>query len=438
MIFGFGKKKREEIEEEEDQEIDLVLFQGALDGSEPNLAGNARLAEAGLLPAKELITDALMRRAEELRIEPKGERGAIVRFFIDGVPYPGGRLSKQHAAAVTQILKLLSGLDIRQRTKPQKGGLKAELSEIPWHLMIESVPVKGGGEGLVVRAENQKEQLRTPDDIGLPENVRQIIRDQMASKTGVLAICGPPRSGTTSSTIGAVRCIDAYLYNIYSFVDTSKYDLYHLTEFEAREGDDLEETIRRCLRVDADVIFLGELGSAEDINTVFKSQEDVGFVGEFPARDAASGILQLAKVTGSAEKVADGLRAILSQKLIRVLCEKCREAFRPNPKMVSMMGLPPETRTLYRPPVPPDPESDEEYEPCGACGGIGYRGRTAMFELIVMTGEMKKLVASGGGVKEIKDLARQQKMVTLQREGLRLVAEGKTSLEELQRVFKGG
>ena len=126
MIFGFGKKKQHDGSDDESDEVDdvdFVLFQGALNGKEANLNANARLAQAGLIPAKEIITDALSRRCEQLRIEPKGER-AVVQLMVDGVAHAGGRLSKPQGHAITQMMKLLSGLDVQQRQRPQAGGLR--------------------------------------------------------------------------------------------------------------------------------------------------------------------------------------------------------------------------------------------------------------------------------------------------------------------------
>jgi type II secretory ATPase GspE/PulE/Tfp pilus assembly ATPase PilB-like protein len=123
------------------------------------------------------------------------------------------------------------------------------------------------------------------------------------------------------------------------------------------------------------------------------------------------------------------------------LCKDCRLAYRPNPKLLAKIGLPPETKTLYRSPSAPqaDPDKPGEapaYDPCDTCGGTGYLGRTAMFEVVEMTEGIRQLVAAGKGPAELKVLSRKENKITLQQEGLKLVVAGKTSLEELQRVFQ--
>lgn len=441
MIFKRREAKAKPKEEEgQEEELEQVLFQGALSGKEANLAANARLVEAGLPTAKKLVSDALNRRAHVLRIDPKGQASAVI-MVVDGVPYPGGRLSKQQGLAVTQMLKLLAGLETKQRTKPQSGGIKAEYLETPYELRVASTPVKGGEERLDVRVRNLNEKLGKPEDLGFTDELKAKIREFGAKKQGVLLVCGPPYSGTTTTTYVVLRTIDAYIYQIFNIADVGDRDLFGVTQFEVRPEEDLETTIQRMIRSEADVIFLDPIRDAETAKVMFSKQDQTTFLSEFTAKDAAQGVLQLIAWLGDPKQVAEGLRAIISQKLIRRLCEECKEAYRPNPKLIAKVGLPPETKTLYRPPKPKPPTPDqpeEEVEPCRKCGGIGYFGRMAMFELLEMTDAMKKLVAAGPKKPaEIKALARKEKMLTRQRDGLRLVIEGKTSLEELQRIFKG-
>lgn len=434
MIFGFRKKK--EVEEEEQEEREQVLFQGPLNEREVDLSKNSRLVQAGLAPAKHLVSDALDRRAGMLRIDPKGQN-AVVRLLIDGVAYPGGRLSKQQATAVTQILKLLAGLDTKERKKPQSGGMHAEFAETPYKLYVNSKPIKGGAEQLTLRVQNLNETLETPEDVGVTDELKEKIREWGSHNHGVMLCCGPPKSGTTTTAFAAVRSIDAYLYAIYSLRDLGDWELPGVTPFEASPDDDLETTLKRVVRQEANVVFVDPVRDAETAKTLFNVQDQLTVLSEMPAQDPSQAILQLCKWLGDPKTVAHGLNAILTQKLIRTLCTECREAYKPNPKLISKVGLPEDTKVLYRPPkVPQQPSRNDEYEPCPHCRDIGYRGRTAMFGYVEMTDAMRELIAKGPTAEAIKKQAKQDKMLTLQQDGLRLVAEGKTSLEELQRVFK--
>lgn len=437
MIFGFGKKSHDD---EIDDEIELVLLQGALNGKEANLAANARLAEAGLIPAKELISDALMRRADTMRIEPKGERTAV-NLLIDGVPYPGGRLSKQQGMAITQIIKLLAGLDPKERKAAQSGGIKAEFDDTPYTLYVDSTPLPSGGERLTVRAQNLSLNLDTAEDLGFPDELKSKIREMTAGRNGFILVTGPPRSGTTTTSFAVLRSVDAYLYVIFTIADTGGRNLNNVTPFKGNEGDSLSETMTRVKRVEADVVFLDPIANDETAKVILEHQKEVAIIAEMPAKDPFAAIQQLCKMAGSPKKVASGLSGVVSQKLARRLCTTCREAYRPNPKLLARVGLPADTKVLYRQFKPTPPEdgrrgSAEEIPICDHCGGLGYYGRVAMFELVEMTDEMRKLVAAGASPTEMKALVKKAKMLTLQRDGLRLVAEGVTSLEELQRIFK--
>ena len=435
MIFRSRKKDRHE-EEEEQQELELVLFQGALNGAAPNLKANVRLVQAGLMPAKELVSDALARRAEQMRVDPQG-RAAVVRFFIDGVAYPGGRLPRQQAHAITQMLKLLSGLDIQQRKQKQSGGVKAQYRDTPYELYIQSEPTSAGLERLTVRARNLNVSLDTPDEIGIPDEMRTKIREMTCDRSGALLVCGPPGSGTTTTRFGIFRCVDAYQYQLYTICDLEGRELPYVTQFEVNPDDDLQATLQRVIRVEADVVMADPIRTAEDAQAIFASQKKITIISEFRAPDVVQGVLQLIKLVGDPQIVAEGLRGLISQKLVRVLCKECKQAFRPNPKIVQRLGLPRGTKILYRPTrETPEDRQDPEYRPCRRCDGLGYYGRTAMFEMLEMTDGMKKLVVSEPNAAAIKAQMRKEGMRTLQSEGLRLVAAGTTSLEELQRVFK--
>ena len=173
MAFGFGKKNKgkpakksqrevAEVDDEDEEEVDLVMFQGATNGEEANLAANGKLMQVGLVPAKHLITKALNQRAEMVRLEPRG-KAAAARFYVDGIPYSGGKMPGQQAKAITQMLKLLAGLDIKERSSKQSGGINAEFGDNKFLLTVESSPTKEGPERLLVRIKDTKVSLSTPE-----------------------------------------------------------------------------------------------------------------------------------------------------------------------------------------------------------------------------------------------------------------------------------
>lgn len=422
-------------EDEEEEEIEYVLFQGATNNADVDLSENVKLTRVALEPAKEMVTDALLRRADRIRLEPKGPRAAIT-LYIDGVPYPGGRMPSKNAVAITQMIKLLSGLDINDRASKQSSGMNAQLEDDKYVLLVRVEPIKGGGERLLITVRNTKEaaERESPQDLGFSDEMRKEIRERTGNKRGLLLTAGPPFSGLTTTTIGVVRSVDSFIYSVYTIADMEGRDITNVNPAEVRDGDTLETISDRLKRSDGDVLLIDPIRSAERAAEVFAECEKLCFVAEVPARDAAYGLAQMMAWTSPAE-VAEKVEVVVGQKLIRALCPKCREAYRPHPKLVARLGLPPEAKLLYRPPLPPEDEEDEE-EPCNTCNDLGYLGRVGMFEMIIMTDEMKQFLQTKPSPVEIKNKAKALNMPTLQKEGLRLVAEGKTSLEELQRAFK--
>ena len=440
MVFGFGKKRVDDDDEDEDEDeddVELVNFQGAMNGKSADLAANARLAQAALRPTKDMITDGLDRRAEMIRLDVKGEK-AQTSLSIDGMPYAGTRMPKQQASIITQMVKLLAGLDAKLKGKHQVGGIKAEYLGTKYELSVDVQPQAEGTERLTIRIRNLKHKLDTPAELGFSDALRATIRELTSHRHGLLVVCGPPGSGTTTTTFAVLRGVDVYMYSIYSIADTGMRELVNIKKFEVKEGDDYETSCMRMMREEADVIFVPPLKEAESVKLFMSVADRICIVSEMAAKDSSSAIAQLVEWSGDRQKASEVIDAVFSQKLVRLLCTSCREAFRPNPKLLEKVGLPPETKVLYRKGEPVvDEKTGEEDPPCEKCGGSGYYGRMAMMEVIVVSDAIRKLIAEGAPADQIKALARSEGCLTFHKDGLRLVAEGKTSLEELQRVFKG-
>lgn len=434
MVFGFGGKKKKSKEEEEEKEIEHVKFLGPFSGGEVNLAANQKLVDAGLVRAKNLVSDALDRRAEQLRIEPKGAQ-AVVGLMIDGVAYPSGRVSKQEALAITQMLKLLGGMDIKNRKAAQSGGMKAEFEGKKYDLHLKTEPVEDA-ERMTIKAISQNLKLDTAPEIGMGEDLRKKVRT-VCEAHGVLVVTGPANSGTSTTLFAMLRSLDAYLYSIQSCCDTGGRTLHNITPFAPNPGDPLSATIQRSIRSETNVLLVDPLKDANLAKEVFSKAEDITLLTEMPAKDPTTGLLQLIEWVGDAKVVANGLRGVLGTKLVRLLCPSCKQAYKPNPQFLQKAGLPETVTVLYRKPLPTKNEEGQmvEPEPCRKCDNFGYLGRAGIFEFIEMTDEMKQLLVGKPDAAAIRAQMKKEKMLAFQQDGLRQVADGKTSLEELQRIF---
>ena len=425
--------------QEQEPDVEQVLFQGPLFDRECNLKANARLVQVALVPVKQMISDALARRAHTILLEPREGRVAI-RFVIDGVPYPAAAIPGQKGAAMVQMIKLLAGLDINQRREVQTGGMKAEFEKIPYHLMIESSPVGGQAEKIRIKVDNRKVVRQKPQEIGFPDHLKARIREFTENRSGVVLICGPPDTGVTTLATVVLHSVDPYLYSVYNLAWKNTRELINVADFTPEPGHDLEISLDRIIRREADVIYMDPLVTPQDTQTVFQYADRLSFIAEIPANTPAEAVRKLIEWVG-VDEVIKNLRCIVTQKLIRKLCDDCKQAFRPNPLLLKKLGLPPETSVLYRAPLPPppdDPKAQTIEELCADCDGVPYHGRAAAFEMFEMMDTMKEVIANGASPEAIRQQMITDGQTTLQKDAIRLVAEGKTSLEEVQRTFNPG
>lgn len=430
MVFGFFKKK--EAEPEDDDDIEPVSFLGPTNGQEVNLKAHAKLVEAGLVRAKDLVTDALAQRADGLKIEPKGQLNTVT-IYIDGIPQSGGRLSKAEGLAVTQVMKLVAGLDPKQRTAPQSGGIKAEFESKKYVLMVSSSPVPDG-ERLMIRINDQAIKLENATELGMGEEMRLKLKS-LTNSPGVVLVAGPPGSGVTTTMYGVLRNVDAYIHNVFTMIDSGGRTLFHVSTYDDPvQGENLEGSLTRLARREANCVLVEPIRSAEVAKPVFAKADSLMIISEMTAKDTASAVQALVQQVGDPALVAEHLRAIVQPKLLRRLCQACRLAYRPKPDFLKKLGLPETLKTLYR--VPPIPEDAKDHEPCPKCSDVGYLGRVAMFEMLEVTPAIKEIIAAGADPVALRTQMKKEKATTLQADGLRLVAEGVTALEELQRVFK--
>ena len=422
--------------EEEEEDFEEVLFQGPMFDRETNLKENSRLVRATLVPVKRMISDAMGRRAHLVQLEPSQKRVGI-RFVVDGVAYPAGALPGQRGMAMVQMLKLLAGLNIQERAEPQSGGIYVEFEETKYELYLTTEILKPGVERLKIRVENPKVSYLHPKEAGMPEELSAKLRELTLDAQGIIVACGPLESGVTSLSIAALHCVDPYLYSIFNMADVGGRELVNVADYEPLEGHDLEMSFERIKRREGDIVYMPPMDDPEVVQTMFETADQMCFVAEMPGLSVTEAIQQLVEWVGL-DKVARHLKAVISQKLIRTLCDDCKQAFRPNPQLLRRLNLPPETTVLYRAPLPP-PEDDEEAlsieELCEDCDGVPYHGRMPIYELLENTPEMQQVLSNDFRPEAIREQMRDEDQRTLQKDALRLVLDGRTSLEEVQRAF---
>jgi len=283
--------------DDDDEELELVLFQGAINGVAANLKANAGLVRAGLMPAKELVSDGLERHAEKIIVEPRGDRAAV-KIVVDGVPQRGPALPGRRAMAITQMLKLLSGLDPKDRKRALSGGINAEFDENKYVVLVETRPIEGGLERLTIKIEDPSNLIRKPSDAEMTDAFKEQVRELIQKNSGVFLICGPPESGSTTTAFVVLHTIDSFIYSVFTIADFGNKETINVNPYEFGEGEDLEVAIEKIIRKEADAIFLERIDDPETAKTVFESQSRIGFLAEVKANEPVLAIQRVVELVG--------------------------------------------------------------------------------------------------------------------------------------------
>jgi len=420
------------MDEDEDPGPPLDFFPKVkADQIEPELILQARESEA-YIPAREVVYDAIGRRATEITLEPGAEETAV-RYRIDGVAHAAEPFDRETGDAVTTIFKILSALDVNERRKPQEGVMGAKYEGRDVELRIETSGSKGG-EKVAMRILDAP-TITKLDDLGMRPKLAAEIKEIMKRDLGLFVCCGPAGSGKTTTLYSCLREVDRLMTTVVSLEDIieAKVDNVQQIEIGHKPAESVANQLRSLIRTEPDMILVGELRDAEAATIACQAATSKCLMlSSVEANDAVSALFRILDLGVEPALLASALTAIMSQRLVRVLCESCKEPYKPKPELLKKANLPADkVDVFYRPPVP-NPE--EPREPCEDCGETHYVGRTGIFELLVMTDALRELVRENPSINAIKAEARKNGMFYLHEDGLRQVFQGRTSIDELRRI----
>jgi len=333
---------------------------------------------------------------------------------------------------VLNSFKVLGALDISEKRKPQDGsfGAKTEGREVDFRLATSG---SKAGEKLVMRILDNAATVGRLEEVGMRPKMVQQIREIVQQPHGMFLCCGPTGSGKSTTLYACLREIDRFQRNVITVEDPVEYHIDNVTQMEinTKAGQSFASALRSILRQDPDVIMVGEIRDQETAQIACQAATTGHMVfSTVHANHAVMTIFRLLDLGVEPFMISTALSAVLSQRLVRILCETCKEPYKPKAEFLKKANLPPDkVDVFYRPPK--DPE-----EVCPTCGGTGYMGRTGIFELLVLTDAMRELIRENPSEKAIKDEARKNGMIYLTEDGLRQVIQGRTSIDELMRVVK--
>jgi type IV pilus assembly protein PilB len=386
-------------------------------------------------PLVRLVNSIIFQAAEDgasdVHFEPQ-EDALVVRERIDGVLQELNRIPKRMAAGVTTRLKVLAKLDIAERRKPQDGriSLSAAAAGRLLDIRVATLPTVEG-ESVVMRLLDKSRKPPTLEELGLADDMREQFERIVARPTGSLLVTGPTGSGKSTTLFAALSQINRPEINIITVEDPVEYRLRGVNQVQInnRAGLTFAAALRSILRSDPDVVMVGEIRDGETAKISIEAALTGHFVlSTLHTNDAPGALTRLTEMGVEPFLTGAAISGVLAQRLARKLCTHCCELYQPS------------VDELLRARVSPDVAAASDgmvfYRKvgCPRCGHTGYRGRVGVFQLLEMTESLERLAARGATREELERTAGEEGMRTLWDDGLRKVAMGLTSIEELARV----
>lgn len=374
-----------------------------------------------------ILSSALERNASDVHLEPE-QHSLLVRFRIDGHLQEVERIEPGSRAAVISRVKIMARMDITERRVPQDGRVSMTIRGRNIDLRISTLPTVHG-ESTVIRLLRREEASLNWDALGFSEDIQAKLGDVLCDPNGIFLVTGPTGSGKTTTLYTALRQLNDRESKLVSVEDPVEYQLSGINQVQVQPeiGLTFANALRSILRQDPDIIMIGEIRDLETGEIAIRASLTGHLVlSTLHTNNAAAAITRLIEMGIAPYLVTACVRAVLSQRLVRTLCAECSEpvdavAVR---AVVGDLGCSESGHASgARRPVG-----------CEACRGTGYSGRVVISELLMIDDAIKEKILAGAGEDEIIRTACRSGMAQLMDDGLRLVREGRTSLEEVMSV----
>jgi type II secretory ATPase GspE/PulE/Tfp pilus assembly ATPase PilB-like protein len=390
--------------------------------------------------AQELLYDIIRSRASEADLFPSGQASAL-RYIIDGILVDREPIPAAKSESLIQFLKPMANMNAEDRRRPQQGKISVDVANRPVDIELTCAGSTGGQR---MQFKVVQEAIKTNlQELGMSPDVLKRIREINSVKNGLIIVSSRPRNGLTSTLYSLLKEQDVYIKQVVTLEAKPPIDLENVTQNVYRQNDALAAGLASALRRDPDVIVLDDCPDEKTAQLIAQGASEKLILLGSQAADTFMALAKWVKICNDPKLAVADLRAVLCQVLVRRLCPACREAYKPDPQMLAKVNISAQhIADFYRPPTKPllddrgGPllDNDGEPLPCPTCQGSGYFGRTAVFELLEVTDEIKQLVIANTPLSQIRAAARKNKMLYLQEQALQKVVEGVTGVAEVLRV----
>ena len=374
----------------------------------------------------EVLTLAIRVRASDIHFEPFRDR-MRVRLRVDGVLKTVRELPASKIPPVISRLKIMANLDIAEKRLPQDGRIMVRLGGKEIDIRVSTLPTYFG-ERVVLRLLSKESILYSTKELGLLPDDYKTFSHLIKTPHGIILVTGPTGSGKTTTLYAALSEINREEINIITVEDPVEYQLEGISQVQVKPeiGLTFANALRSILRQDPDVIMVGEIRDRETAEIATQAALTGHLVfSTLHTNDAPSSVTRLVDMGIEPFLVASSVIGVVAQRLVRKVCSYCRQPYTPTPQELKDLGLTTFNGTFYR------------GKGCEHCMGTGYLGRTAIYEILVIDKEIKRLILEGKDSDEIKEFAVSKGMKTLRDDGAEKVKMGITTPEEVLRVTRG-
>jgi len=402
-----------------DAEMDLSQLANDLQQQTDLLAGNDDAPVIRLINA--ILSEAVKEKVSDIHIEPYEDRVAI-RFRSDGVLNEMLSPKAELASVLVSRLKVMAKLDIAEKRLPQDGRISVRIAGHSVDIRMSTMP-SAYGERVVLRLLDQASGKLQLAQLSMPSNVHQIFDDSLNRPHGIILVTGPTGSGKTTTLYAGITHINDRSRNILTIEDPVEYLLPGIGQTQVNTKVDMTfaRGLRAILRQDPDVVMIGEIRDQETASIAVQASLTGHLVLSTLHTNTAIGAITRLKDMGVEPfLLSSSLEMVMAQRLVRVLCQHCRQPHTPTSGECSRLSISAEDK-IY------------QATGCVQCKHTGYRGRTAIYELIPIDSELRQLIHEGAGEHTMLEYARQTSP-SLMEDGRRRVLAGETSLEEVLRV----
>ena len=398
-----------------------------------------------------LFFQAVKERASDIHIEPE-EREVIVRYRIDGELYVARRVSRQFMSAVVARVKIMAGLNIAEKRLPQDGRISLRIAGRSLDIRVSTIPTSRDAERIVMRLLHKTNILLDLSELGFSERDFHLMHRLIERPDGIILVTGPTGSGKTTTLYACLNRINKPNTNILTAEDPVEYELggVHQVPVQPKIGLTFASALRAFLRQDPDVIMVGEIRDKETAEiAIHASMTGHLVLSTLHTNDAAGAVTRLVEMEMEPFLVRSTVIGILAQRLVRKLCESCKEAYTATPWELEQIGVDP-VRSKWRMDRKLNSRyvvNEIQYVPagwrestmptlyrakgCERCENKGFTGRIGIYELLLMDDAVGGLILQKADAQSIKRAAQGQGMDSLRDDGARKVFEGRTTVEEV-------